>query len=197
MTVDVLLTRLDAVRQVGPGRWLARCPAHDDRHASLSLRELDDGRVLVHDFAGCSVEDVLAAAGLTFDALYPEQASGHQAQAIPLSIRGPARAAGAGDGDHHRRAVCSGRARRPCAQSSGSRAVPARVQHHRAGTGVLRWELKVGRTARWPVRSGPTSGRRTRRPRSPTLARCIGSTAAVVCGCATSWTPWRASWGMH
>ncbi len=78
MTVDVLLTRLDAVRQVGPGRWLARCPAHDDRHASLSLRELDDGRVLVHDFAGCSVEDVLAAAGLTFDALYPEQASGHQ-----------------------------------------------------------------------------------------------------------------------
>jgi hypothetical protein len=78
VSVDAILSRIDAVRRVGPGRWLARCPAHDDRRASLSLRELDDGRVLVHDFAGCAVEEVLAAAGLTFDALYPERATGHQ-----------------------------------------------------------------------------------------------------------------------
>lgn len=37
----------------------------------MSVRELDDGRVLVHDFAGCSVEEVLKAAGCTFDDLFP------------------------------------------------------------------------------------------------------------------------------
>lgn len=68
MSVDALLSRLDGVKRTGPGRWIARCSAHDDRHASLSVRELDDGRVLVHDFAGCSVEEVLAAVGMTFDA---------------------------------------------------------------------------------------------------------------------------------
>jgi len=66
-----LLSRLDGVRRTGPGRWVARCPAHDDGHASLSIRELDDGRVLLHDFAGCSVHEVLAAAGLDMAALFP------------------------------------------------------------------------------------------------------------------------------
>ena len=70
MTVDLLLSRLDGVRRTGPDRWLARCPAHDDKRPSLAIRELDDGRVLVHDFGGCAVHDVLAAAGLTFDALF-------------------------------------------------------------------------------------------------------------------------------
>ena len=64
MTVDVLLSKLDSIRQMGPGRWLARCPAHEDRRASLSVRELDDGTVLVHDFAGCSIFEIVAAAGI-------------------------------------------------------------------------------------------------------------------------------------
>src|SRR5580700_6683773 len=58
-----LLDRLDGVRQTAPGRWIARCPAHEDRSPSLSVREIDD-RVLVHDFGGCEVGDVLAAVGL-------------------------------------------------------------------------------------------------------------------------------------
>lgn len=77
MSADALLSRLDAVKHTGHGRWIARCPAHDDKHPSLVIRELDDGRVLVHCFAGCSVEEVIAAVGLTFDALYPERALGH------------------------------------------------------------------------------------------------------------------------
>lgn len=72
MSADILLARLDAVRRTGPDRWLAKCPAHDDKKPSLAIRELDDGRILVHDFAGCAVQDVLAAVGLTFDALFPE-----------------------------------------------------------------------------------------------------------------------------
>ena len=78
MTAAVLLDRLDGVRSTGKGRWLARCPAHDDRRASLAVRELDDGRVLVHDFAGCAIAEVLQAVGLDFEALFPERATDHR-----------------------------------------------------------------------------------------------------------------------
>ena len=76
MNADALLSRLDGVRQTGAGRWLARCPAHDDKHASLSVRELDDGRILLHDFAGCSVDEIVAALGLALEDLFPERAIG-------------------------------------------------------------------------------------------------------------------------
>lgn len=76
VVADALLSRLDGVRHTGEGRWIARCPAHDDRSPSLSIRELPDGRVLLHDFAGCGVESVLGALGLEFDALYPERPLG-------------------------------------------------------------------------------------------------------------------------
>lgn len=73
MSADALLSRLENVKRTGTDRWIARCPAHEDRRASLSIREIEDGRVLVHDFAGCSVEEVLAAAGLDMAALFPER----------------------------------------------------------------------------------------------------------------------------
>ena len=73
MTADTLLSMLNGVKRTGQGKWLAKCPSHKDRTASLAIRELDDGRVLVHCFAGCSVDEVLGAVGLTFDALYPEK----------------------------------------------------------------------------------------------------------------------------
>jgi len=77
MTADALLSRLNHVKRTGPGRWLARCPAHEDKSPSLSIRELDDGRVLLHDFAGCSIEEILGAVGMTFDALFPERPIEH------------------------------------------------------------------------------------------------------------------------
>lgn len=72
MTVDTLISRLERPRQTGPGRWLARCPAHPDKSPSLSIRELDNGCVLVHCFTGCPVSAVLEAIGLEFSDLYPE-----------------------------------------------------------------------------------------------------------------------------
>jgi hypothetical protein len=80
MTADPLLAKLDGVRATGPGRSLARCPvpAHDDRTPSLSVRELDDGRILLHCFGGCAVEDVLAAIGLDFDDLFPDKLNEHR-----------------------------------------------------------------------------------------------------------------------
>jgi putative DNA primase/helicase len=38
----------------GESSWVARCPAHDDRHPSLSIAEGADGRLLLRCFAGCS-----------------------------------------------------------------------------------------------------------------------------------------------
>jgi len=73
MSAEDLLSRLHGVRKSGNGYWSARCPAHEDRIASLSVREVDDGRVLIHCFAGCSVEQVLAGAGLDWDAVFPER----------------------------------------------------------------------------------------------------------------------------
>jgi DNA primase len=73
MNAERLTARLDRVRQSGAGRWTARCPAHEDRGPSLSIRELDDGRVLIHCFAECSASSVLSAVGLTLADLFPER----------------------------------------------------------------------------------------------------------------------------
>lgn len=81
-----LLTRLTSVRQTGPGRWMARCPAHDDRSPSLSIRQGGDGRVLIHCFAGCPVEDVVAAIELDLADLFPKRlrhTSGRPARPAP------------------------------------------------------------------------------------------------------------------
>ena len=72
-----IIERLDKVREVAPQRWIALCPAHEDRGPSLSLRELADGRVLVHCFAGCDASDVLAAVGLRLSDLYPAPPTDH------------------------------------------------------------------------------------------------------------------------
>jgi CHC2-type zinc finger protein len=70
VTVDEFLGRLEQVRRNGRG-WTARCPAHEDRTPSLSVREGDDGRILVHCFAGCTADKITAALGLRLSDLYP------------------------------------------------------------------------------------------------------------------------------
>lgn len=73
MDVDALLARFEGVRRTGAGRWLARCPAHEDRTPSLAIRATDDGRILLRDFGGCETSAVIAAIGVTFSDLFPEQ----------------------------------------------------------------------------------------------------------------------------
>lgn len=71
MSIDTLLSRLDKVKRKAKGQWLACCPAHEDRSPSMTIAELDDGRVLIHCFSGCSIEEILGAIGLGFDSLFP------------------------------------------------------------------------------------------------------------------------------
>lgn len=47
-------------RKAGSG-WTARCPAHDDRTPSLSIRDAEDNKVLVRCHAGCDQERVITA----------------------------------------------------------------------------------------------------------------------------------------
>ena len=72
MTAQAIVDRLDFCRQSGSGEWLARCPAHQDRSPSLSIKQLDDGRVLIHCHAGCGALDIITAVGLEWGALFPE-----------------------------------------------------------------------------------------------------------------------------
>ncbi len=58
MTAETMAKALGG-RKVGQG-WTARCPAHDDREPSLSIRDAD-GKVLVRCHAGCDQRDVIAA----------------------------------------------------------------------------------------------------------------------------------------
>ena len=43
------------------GQWVCRCPSHEDRRASLAVRDGDGGRVLLHCHAGCDPLDVIDA----------------------------------------------------------------------------------------------------------------------------------------
>ena len=73
MSASNLLNHLSRVKKTGADRWMACCPAHQDKTASLSIKDLPDGRVLLHCFAGCDPDSVLAAVGLTFSDLMPER----------------------------------------------------------------------------------------------------------------------------
>jgi hypothetical protein len=61
-------------RRSGSG-WVALCPYHEldgQKHSpSLSVKAGQDGRILVHCFAGCSTERIIAALGLRMSDLMP------------------------------------------------------------------------------------------------------------------------------
>lgn len=71
--IDKLLDKLEGLKQTVPGKWASRCPAHQDRSPSLAVRELPDGRILLHCFAGCDTEAILTALQLQFSDLFPER----------------------------------------------------------------------------------------------------------------------------
>ena len=63
----------EGVKAVSHGRWLTRCPAHDDRNPSLSITVKGDGKILIHCFAGCSPAAVVNAVGLELSDLFPDK----------------------------------------------------------------------------------------------------------------------------
>jgi len=64
-----ILNLLDDVRETGKG-YLAKCPVHEDQNPSLKIDQGDDGRVLLHCHAGCSVEAITTAIGVRMRDLF-------------------------------------------------------------------------------------------------------------------------------
>lgn len=71
MQINEFLQRLQSVKGNGT-QYTAKCPAHDDKRASLSIANGEDGRILVNCHAGCSSEAICSALGLTLKDLYAE-----------------------------------------------------------------------------------------------------------------------------
>ncbi len=70
--LELLISKLTGAKKSGNG-WSARCPAHEDRHASLSIAQGSDGTALVKCHAGCDTAAVLAAVGLELRDLFPSK----------------------------------------------------------------------------------------------------------------------------
>lgn len=49
------------------------CPKHDDRNPSLSIREVESGKILMHCFGGCKTEDICLSIGITMCDLFPRK----------------------------------------------------------------------------------------------------------------------------
>ena len=74
MNAQEVLDRLEQVTGSN-GKWMARCPAHQDKSPSLAVNEAED-RVLIHCFAGCETTDVTAAIGLNVADLFYKKLAG-------------------------------------------------------------------------------------------------------------------------
>jgi hypothetical protein len=68
---EEILGRFQCVKRRGLYEAQALCPAHKDKKQSLSVTLGEDGRILMYCHAGCALEDVLAAAELTKQDLFP------------------------------------------------------------------------------------------------------------------------------
>ena len=82
LNVDLILNRLEGVAARGSNQWIARCPAHEDRHPSLSITDAGD-KLLLKCFAECETAAVLAAIGLDWSDLYPPRPIEHQHRRTP------------------------------------------------------------------------------------------------------------------
>ena len=67
--LENLLSRLTKVKGRA-GNFVACCPAHEDKTPSLAVKE-QDGKIILHCFAGCAVDDICGAVGMSLSDLFP------------------------------------------------------------------------------------------------------------------------------
>lgn len=81
MTADGFIAHLEGVQGRAP-HWRAMCPAHPSKHGtrSLSIREGDDGRLLLRCHAGCEAAQIVGALGLELADLFPPRGDEHIAR---------------------------------------------------------------------------------------------------------------------
>jgi hypothetical protein len=70
--LEDFISRLDNYRSTGTDKYIARCPAHEDRSPSLTVGLGRDGGIILHCFAGCSAQDVVESVGMSMSDLFPD-----------------------------------------------------------------------------------------------------------------------------
>lgn len=78
-----VVDKLERFKKNGKG-WVARCPAHEDRAPSLSINEGLNGKVLLYCHAGCSLDAICAALGITQADLFERDSKGYIRQPFKL-----------------------------------------------------------------------------------------------------------------
>jgi hypothetical protein len=68
--LDKTLANFKISKQTG-NRYQAYCPAHDDKNASMSIL-VDENRILLYCHAGCQIDDILKAVGITYADLFAD-----------------------------------------------------------------------------------------------------------------------------
>ncbi len=80
MIFEAVVERFGA-RRSGAG-WMAKCPAHEDGTASLSIAPGRNGGTVINCKANCAPEAVVTAAGLTMADLMPEKTTATKARIV-------------------------------------------------------------------------------------------------------------------
>ena len=84
--IDDVLAQFPGAKKT-PNGWQAKCPAHDDKVASLSISVQEDGKVLLYCHAGCELRDILHAVGLKMTDLFPPATARSRQRSRPLDCR--------------------------------------------------------------------------------------------------------------
>lgn len=85
MDLQEFLSLLDGARGSG-NQYIAKCPAHDDNRASLSVSAGEDGKILLNCHAGCTVDEITEALGLTKQDLFPRPTAAQDFQNLTKPV---------------------------------------------------------------------------------------------------------------
>jgi hypothetical protein len=85
MMIEDFITRLDRVRRTGEGKFVALCPAHQEKTPSLQIR-LEGHRIMVHCFGcGAGGEEVCRALGLRLSDLFTDERTSRAPPTVPTA----------------------------------------------------------------------------------------------------------------
>lgn len=86
--LERFLDRLEGVHKYSRGGYRAKCPVgHSRKDGSLTINEGDNGSVILHCFAGCTVHEITGAVGMQVKDLFPPQPTRNMTRAERLELR--------------------------------------------------------------------------------------------------------------
>ena len=92
MTLNDFLSRLNGVKHFN-GYYMAMCPVHNTKDSSMSVKQADDGSILLHCHRGCDTRDIVDALGLKMSDLFADGRKGvsaaHDFKKIEKPVKTP------------------------------------------------------------------------------------------------------------